>query len=310
MSSVIAILDIGTNTITLLIARLHSPEKFTVLSDDADIVRLGEGIHTAHAFLPAAMDRTYDALERMATKIHDAGCDAVHAVGTAAFRHAANAQEFIQRVQDGLGITIHIISGDEEARLIALAAKADFSHLSRPLVVMDIGGGSTEFIMDDGTRDTAISLPFGSVKLTERFIQNDPPHDAEIDALCSYLQNEMTQLPRVDTPSVHLVACAGTATSLATLHLGLADYDAVRVHGSRISHAGLVNVITRLRALPFSERSQLPGLSPLRADVIIAGAHILLEAMDYYGTAECIISDRGLRYGVLRRELSKGADLL
>lgn len=309
-----AILDIGTNTVILLIARRVPGGDIEVLHDIAEVVRLGEGINSEKRFREAAMDRTYDALSRFSRIIHDARCDAVFAVGTAAFRGAANASKFVERVQKGLGITIQIISGEAEAKYIALAAKADFSHLSRPLVVMDIGGGSTEFITDDGVHETAVSLPFGSVKLTEKFIKSDPPNDVELDALTQFLDAEMTHLAcpagnvhrigqSISSSAINLVACAGTATTLAALHLGLEKYDPARVHKSILPRAGLENLLALLRSLPLEKRRSLPCLEPLRADVVVAGAQILLSAMEYYGVKECHISDRGLRFGVFLKEV-------
>lgn len=293
----IAVLDIGTNTIILLVAEKHGARDFKVIHDEAMVVRLGEGINHNHAFLPQAMARAYDALKLFAGKIHDADCRVIKAVATAGFRQARNSPEFAERIKNELGIAITTISGDEEARLIAVAAKADFSHLSRPLVIMDIGGGSTEFINDDGKKDDAVSLPFGSVKLHERFLKSDPPTQVEIDALVSFIKKEMTQLPR--HKNTQLVACAGTATTLSAMHLGLTQYDSARVHKSVLPRAGLVKLIELYRLMPLASRRNLPCLEPLRADVIIAGAHILLVAMDYYDVSECHISDRGLRYGVL-----------
>lgn len=296
MARPIAIIDIGTNTLILLIARVRADGKFDVVLDDARLTRLGDGIHHSQAFGDAAMKRTFAILHDFKTRIASHDCRKIHAIGTAACRNARNAPEFLERVSRELGIEVKIISGEEEARLIALAGRTDFVDLPGTKVIMDIGGGSTEFIVDGGA---AISLPIGSVQLTEQFLKSDPPAEDEIAALKNFLKNAYGKNLAVPAGPVRLIACAGTATTLAAVHLGLAKYHPDQVHKSLLSLASLRKIIARLAALPLTQRQNLPCLEPLRADVIVAGGQILLTAMEHYGVQETRISDRGLRYGVL-----------
>lgn len=298
----VAVLDLGTNTLILLIAEIRG-KNFTVLHDEARVVRLGEGIQHNQYFLPQAMDRAVRTLRDFKTIIEHFNCESVRAVGTAGFRNAHNADEFIHRVRDETGIEIKVITGDTEADLIFAAAQADFPDLPRPLLVLDIGGGSTEFIFatDDGSK-SATSLPFGSVKLTEKFIATDPPTTDEIQNLVVAIQKQLSELNKNPRPAA-LVATAGTATTLQALALGLLHYDPAQVHGSILKTERLKELILKLEALTFDERKVLPCLEPKRADVIVAGARILLTVCEYFGMVEIHISDRGLRYGVLRELL-------
>lgn len=295
-----AIIDIGTNTVILLIADIRPDHSYHVLHDEACITRLGEGIHHNPLFLESGMQRTFDALQNFKKTIDHHDCDSVIAVGTAAFRNAKNADVFISRIQNELKISMQIISGEKEADLIFQATIADFQHLTRPLLVLDIGGGSTELILDDGKKITTVSLPFGSVKLTERFVQSDPPTKKEIGALQKFIGDELkNHFPAPIENPINLIATAGTATTLCALAQGLAKYDPAKVHGASMDKKSLFDLRDRLQNIPFKERSALPCLEPLRADVIVAGAHILSEVVSYFGVEKFLISDRGLRYGLL-----------
>lgn len=305
-----AIIDIGTNTVILLIAEICPDHSYQVLHDEASITRLGEGIHQSPVFLNSGMDRTLAALTNFKTIIDRHGCDSVLAVGTAAFRNAKNAGDFINRIQNECKIPVQIISGEKEANLIFQATTVDFQKLEKPILVVDIGGGSTELILDDSQKVTAISLPFGSVKLTERFIQSDPPALEEIRALQKFLQNELKNHflewawgPTPTVNPINLIATAGTATTLCALAQGLTKYNPAKVHGAQMDKKSLFDLRDQLQILPFKERSALPCLEPLRADVIVAGAHILSEVVTHFGVEKFWISDRGLRYGILAEEI-------
>lgn len=302
----LAIIDIGTNTVILLIAEIHADHSYHILHDEACITRLGEGIHQNPAFLESGMERTFAALRNFKTTIDHHDCDSVIAVGTAAFRNAKNAAVFITRLQNELQIPVKVISGEKEADLIFQATTVDFKNLPRPLWVVDIGGGSTELIGDDGEKIDAVSLPFGSVKLTERFIRSDPPTENEIQNLQRFLRDELknnfigwTRGPTPTTNSINLIATAGTATTLCALAQNLVKYDPAKVHGAQMDKKSLFDLRNRLQNISFKERSVLPCLEPLRADVIVAGAHILSEVVEYFGVEKFWVSDRGLRYGIL-----------
>lgn len=301
----IAVLDLGTNTVLLLIAEVLADGSYQVIHDEGEVVRLGEGIHHKPCFLPQAMHRTEVLLSRYRNIIDQHHCDEIMGVGTAGFRRAQNASEFCQHIQNKIGITIDIISGEEEARLIHLAARSDFPELPNPLLVLDIGGGSTEFIFENHEAEIkAVSLAFGVVRLTERFLHSDPPTTNEIQQLEKYVNGELKRL----SPDIHpgyLVATAGTPTTLCALALGLLQYDASRVHGQKLSRLKIEELSKRLLALPLVQRSKLPCLPEKRADVIVAGVQILLCVMRYFGLDDVKVSDHGLRYGVLLRAIGQ-----
>ena len=294
----IAIIDIGTNTILLLVVEALA-NQITTLHDEARVVRLGEGIHTHRIFLPQAMERAFLALSDYQKIITKFGCDHVVAIGTAGFRQAANSPDFIKKIQQTLGLHIKVISGDEEARLNLVAAHAEFSFLKKPYAILDIGGGSTELIVEDTPDFLAHSFDFGSVKLTEQFLPTDPPTTNDMAVLKNFVDQELASRFAGVSKGLPLIACAGTATTLAALHLKLASYDANQVHKSRFGLDDLKNLIKFLASMPLQQRQNVPCLSPKRADVIIAGAHILLSVMEVLQVKECYINDRGLRYGVL-----------
>lgn len=307
MNRTVGVVDIGTNTIILLIARLRDGGGFQTLHDEARVVRLGEGIHQNSFFLPEAMDRAFAALSDFKKNADQFDCERVIAVGTAGCRNASNADEFIARVKNELGFDIEVIDGNREAELVYRAAKEDFSKLPLPLLILDIGGGSTEFIIEEADKPRfAISLPFGSVKLTENFLRGDPPTRFELSTLDAYLEGELTVLPNIAPPS--LVATAGTATTVAALVQELISYDPEKVHGSVVTMPQLSRLMEKLEVMPFSDRKKLPCLEPKRADVIVAGSRILNAVCARFGVNEFRVSDRGLRYGVLLEEIGKAKD--
>lgn len=300
---VVGIIDIGTNSVLLLIVQINADQSITTLHDECRIVRLSSG------FDADAMERTIVALRDFKATCTKLNCDSIHAVGTAGFRMAKNADALIQRVSNELGINISIIDGKEEARLIYLSCQKDFGHL-RNIAVLDIGGGSTEIV----TAQESASLPFGVVTLTEQFIHSDPPKRTEIEQLRQFVSTCISSSV-VSRPSSangirtteygRLIATAGTPTTLAAIHLGLKNYDSKLVHGLRLTVNDISILKNRLEALPLSERSRIPCLPEKRADVIVAGTNVLLIVMDYLNFDSILISDHGLRYGVLHEMIDK-----
>lgn len=297
----LAVIDIGTNTIILLIAEGHPDKTFSILHDECQIARLGEGIHYHKHFLPEAMDRAFQVLKNYKTTIDYHVCDDVIVVGTAAFRNALNSADFIKRVSDELQLHIKMITGEEEAKLIHACCLKDFPDLPRPTLVLDIGGGSTEIIYHNQDSIQAISFPFGAVKLTEQFFHSDPPEKKEINELIQFIKKEIfgrdpafTQIYR---PT--LIATAGTPTTLKAISLGLSEYDPAKVHATKMTRNELIKLMARLQALPLKERMKINCLPEKRADVILAGSYILKEILEHLNLEDFWISDRGLRFGVL-----------
>ncbi|MBI4411018.1 MAG: Ppx/GppA family phosphatase [Deltaproteobacteria bacterium] len=311
-----AVIDIGTNTLILLIAEPQSKGKIRVIRDEACITRLGQGLTDNHFFLSEAMQRTFSVLLRFKKTCDEHDVKKITAVGTAAFRYAANASVFIEKTEKECGFKINIISGEEEARHTFSAAWKDFGGNKKKLIVVDIGGGSTEIITGPQSAkktnpETVISLQLGTVRLTELYAQSDPLSKTDFDrclkAIKNTLKDELDDFypPAFNPAGSVLVATAGTATTLAAMHRKMEVYDPAKVHGLTLKKKDLEGIINLLLPKTLKERQKLPGLEPLRADVILSGALLLNEILSYFKQDKVIISDRGLRYGVFCQKYLK-----
>ena len=293
----LATIDIGTNTTLLLVAR--TDPAIAVIEERAEITRLGRGIGSRGALDGEAIARTLSALREFAAiaRRHDAR---IAAVGTEALRHATNAAAFLDPAAQILGTQIEVIDGQREAALTYGAVVAAFPDVrAGELVVVDIGGGSTEIVIATGGEvGFRTSLPIGSVRLTEALIHHDPPTDDERAAIARAVDAAVRAVPFSGKPAT-LVGVAGTVTSLAAMTLALASYDPARVHGYRLSRADLGREIARLGGATQPERERMIGLDPRRADVIFAGALILERVAVAAGVDEVRVSDRGIRWGLL-----------
>jgi exopolyphosphatase/guanosine-5'-triphosphate,3'-diphosphate pyrophosphatase len=293
----LATIDIGTNTTLLLVAR--TAPAVEVLTDRAEITRLGRGIGHDGALAPDAIARTLAVLRDYARLAHAQGAR-IAAVGTEALRRAPNAAAFLGPAAEILGVPVEVIDGEREAALTFLAVTTSFADLGPGrLIVVDIGGGSTEIVLaSDGKAGYRVSLPLGSVRLTETYVRSDPPTAAEQTAITAAIDAAIASVP-LPAPPAALVGVAGTVTSLAAMSLELASYDPARVHGYRLSRADLARQVARLGAATQTERERMIGLDPRRADVILAGALILDRIAAAAGAAEIRVSDRGIRWGLL-----------
>lgn len=304
-----AVIDIGTNTLILLIARAGGKGAIEVLYDHAVVARLGQGLSQNHFFLSEAIKRVMDVLKQFKTVCERHEVTKIVAVGTAACRIAANTDVFLTQVKRELGLKIEVISGDAEAQYTFGAAYTDFGKKKKKLIVVDIGGGSTEIITGPLASknfgpETVISMPLGSVRLTEQYVHSDPINDEDFNRLHLGIKNDLKDElddfypPDFDPSPYTIVATAGTATTLAALKQGLKIYRPDKVHGSSLTENELAALMAKLVHQSIRERQQLPGMDPGRADVILAGGLLLLEIMRYFRKSELIVSDRGLRYGV------------
>ena len=303
----IATIDIGTNTTLLLVAEV-SGGTISVLEDRATITRLGRGIGKNGGLGQEGIDRTLAALSGYAVlaRVHQAP---IFAIGTEALRRAPNACDFLCRAAALLDTPVEVIDGKREAALTFLAAKQSFPEAAaQTMAVVDIGGGSTEIVVAHrGRVDSCRSLPLGSVRLTERHIHHDPPLADEIAALRAEVVGHLAETPfppQTDQPC--LVGVAGTVTTLAAMAQDLRSYDPALVHGYRLTLPALERQIDRLRASTQSQREAMAGLDPLRADVILSGAIILDEIARRVGSTYVLVSDRGIRWGLLYEKLGSG----
>lgn len=304
-------IDIGTNSVLLLIAEARGDEVVALL-ELATITRLGQGVDRTRALDGAAVERTLACLGTYAAELAARGVTLLDVVGTSAMRDAAGGEAFRERAATLLGVLPRVISGDEEARLSFEGALVGLPAASTgdegDTLVFDIGGGSTELVIGRGASVRAAhSLDVGSVRLTERHVATDPPSDAELQAVREDVRAALATLP-VDVAAargagtrLNLVGVAGTVTSLAALARDVDPYDADRVHGARLSVEELHALTRRLAGMTTAARKDLPGLSPQRADVIVAGAVLCEEVVAWAGAEALTVSDRGVRWGVARR---------
>jgi exopolyphosphatase/guanosine-5'-triphosphate,3'-diphosphate pyrophosphatase len=290
----VAAIDVGTNTALLTIA-----EGGRAIDERAEIVRLGEGLDRTGRLTDEAIARTVAVVAEFADAIARHGCERVAAVTTEAVRKAANGGDFVAQASALLarvGGRMEVIDGEREARLSWRAVAASFPALTGARTVVDIGGGSTELIVGAQEVEGVRSLPIGSVRLTERIVAHDPPTAGEAARLVATVDEALAEAP---APRGALVGIAGTVTTLAAMAQRLASYDGARVHGSTLSRATVDGLVAELGAMPLADKRRTPGLDPKRADVIWAGAVILARVMARAGVAECIVSDRGIRWGLI-----------
>ncbi|MCA9635894.1 MAG: Ppx/GppA family phosphatase [Myxococcales bacterium] len=292
-----AIIDIGTNTVLLLLARPRAGEAALEVADDrAIITRLGEGVAQRGELSPAAIARTLDALRNHRAAAEELGAEIV-AVTTEGVRLARNPDDFLVPAAAVLGVPVRMISGEEEARLSYLSVARESG--GGTLRVIDIGGASTELVVGEGEAVLeAVSHPIGSVRLTERFISSDPPARGAIREIEEEVRRVLAGQPL--TPFPCLWGLAGTVTTAAALLLGLDRYDRDRVDGSEHALGSLIELRDRLAAQTIDERVS-PILERKRADVIVAGITILIGAMEHAGAETLIVRDRGLRYALVDR---------
>jgi len=298
-----AFIDVGTNTILCLIADIRDTGRFRVLDDMAEIARLGEGVDQTGLIGAAGEARAAEILSRYRGRCDDLGVEEIVAVGTSALRDAKNSDEVRARIRDALGIDIRVISGTEEAGYSFLAVQRGLSLQGQELLVIDIGGGSTEFILgkENGV-SRAVSIDVGSVRLTERFLRCDPVRTDEVAAMSAAVEAHLAGITHeiaAQAGSLTLVGIAGTFTTLAAIEKKLARYSHSQVHGSVLSLAEVKRQVAMLQERTIAERKQIIGLEPKRADVIFAGAYLIEKIMDLFGARQVIVSDQGVRYGLL-----------
>ena len=296
-------IDIGTNTILLLIAKVKSG-KIHPLYEMETVVRLGEGLQKNGVLLREAMDRTIQTLAYYLKRSQEMGVQQIFAAGTSALREAKNSEQFLKLAKEKLGFSVEVISGEEEARLSFLAVAKDLREREKPILVVDIGGGSTEFILGKGDQvGQWISLPVGSVRFTEEFLRSDPVQNEEWGRMEKKIRELLVNVahPR-ETAS--MVAVGGTATTLASVEQGLEDFVAEKIHHFVLGREALRNQLLLYRSKTIEERKKIRGLPPARADVILAGGAILYLAMEELQYSSTLISCHGVRYGLLYKKLN------
>ena len=305
----VAAIDCGTNSIRLLIADIKNGTLTDVVRT-MEIVRLGEGVDKTGEFSQAALERTFAAIETFAVLISKHQPEQVRFVATSASRDVSNRDEFVDGVVSRLGIEPDIISGDEEAALSFLGATADLVNLNdpptAPYLVIDIGGGSTEFVLGTTGPTAAISTNVGCVRMTERHLISDPATPQQIAAAISDIDAAIDlaygAVPIAQANS--LIGLAGSVTTVAAIALGLSEYDSTAIHGSRISAQDVHRVTQDLLAMTRAERAKLGPMHEGRIDVIGSGALVLDRIMIRTGLKQVVVSERDILDGIARGLIS------
>jgi exopolyphosphatase/guanosine-5'-triphosphate,3'-diphosphate pyrophosphatase len=291
-----AAIDIGTNTVLLLIVDVR--KELEDVLDISTVTRLGEGLKEKGYLSQEAMTRTFSALDAYKGLIDKNKVLNVYCVGTSALREAKNSEVFLKLVKEKLGFAIQIISEKEEAYYTYLSVKNDCSIKADNFIIVDIGGGSTEVIKGDKENFMDfISIPIGSVKLTEMFVKHDPPEEKEIESLVDFIQGSLS-IP-FDGKNRQVIGTAGTITNLASIILGMESYDKRKIHGFRISYKDIENVIGKLKSMATAERRLMKGMEKGREDIILQGIILMREIMSYFCAKELTVSANGVRYGVI-----------
>lgn len=297
----VAVVDIGTNSTRLLIAEVDSQDgSLQELERRSQVTRLGQGVDSGGLLAEEAVARVFDALAGYRQLIDQHDCRANLAVLTSAVRDAANGPAFAQRVREEMGLDAKVLTGDEEAQLTFLGAMAGRRPAEEPTVVIDIGGGSTEFVLGVGrTAGFHVSTPAGVVRMSERHIHTDPPAPEELQALAEDTREVfLRHLPEQECQAVRAgIAVAGTATSAAAIEQELDPYDPSRVHGYTLQLASVELLLARLADMTEDERRQVAGLHPDRAPTIVAGMILLAEAMNAVHLEQVEVSEHDILYG-------------
>ena len=299
----VASIDIGTNTILLLIAEVSNGVLKPLLEKET-IVRLGEGVQKNGTLLEGAMERGVQTLTQYLRDCQEMGVQRIFAAGTSALREAKNAGDFLRKVEQKLNFPIEIISGEEEAQLSFLAVTRDLGTPEKPTLVVDVGGGSTEFVFGKGNQiGHWVSLPVGSVRFTEQFLRSDPVEEKEWERLEKEITSRLSGIPQPQRPFT-MVAVGGTATTLASVEQGLKQFDYEKIHHFVLKRENLKKQLDLYRSRTLKERRKIPGLFPARADVILAGGAILYFAMEKLEVPSVLISCHGVRYGLIYKKIS------
>ena len=304
MSNLCASIDIGTNTLRLLIAETHN-KKLQPFFLQRIITRLGGDYKEDIGISPAAEERTINALGIFAEKIKEYDIKEIKAVATSVVRRAKNKKKFLKNVLEKTGLNVRVITGEEEARLSLLGVLSVIGNGNKKCLVVDIGGGSTEFIkVGAGKMIGAWSMEMGVVHLTENYLKTDPPAHTELDAMENEINGTIEDLKGLIEngdflSSAVFVGTAGTITTLAAIDMRLEKYDPKKINNYILSCRAVKKIYRHLASLPLKQRGELLSLEKGREDIIIPGAAIVLKAMEGFGFDEMTVSDAGLLEGIL-----------
>ncbi|HEV8538252.1 MAG TPA: Ppx/GppA family phosphatase [Bacteroidota bacterium] len=304
----ISCIDIGTNTVLLLVADIDENGIIHPVEELQRIPRLGKDVDGRNMIHVASFDRVAWIVNEYKNLSNQLGAAKILAAATSAVRDASNRDEFIEYIRSATGLTVEVLPGDEEALWTYRGAVSGVPKTSRPLVVLDIGGGSTEVSFpystshNGGERLQRYSFQIGSVRLTERYFKHHPPTAAEIESAVQLIREEFSQVRNPGFEQYRLVAVAGTATTLACLAQQLREFDVSRVSGYTIEYNVVEEWTVKLARMSPQQVLSLSGATEGRSDILAAGVLILNESMKHFGFRTVIVSERGLRFGLVLRE--------
>ena len=297
----VAAVDCGTNSTRLLVTDGERP-----LERRMTITRLGQGVDAARRLAPEAVERTVTVLRDYRAVMDRHGVDRVRMAATSAVRDAANREEFLDAAEAAVGVRPELLDGHDEGRLSFAGATAGLDAADGPFLVVDIGGGSTEFVVGTHEPTGVVSVDVGCVRLTEKYLHSDPPTPLElsqaISVMHAHLADVKRELPAV-TEAARLVGLAGTVTTVAAVELGLHEYDPERIHHFVLTRAAAEDVFRTLATEARADRVHNPGLEEARADVIVGGAAILVAIMRNLDFDECLVSEADILDGLARSVL-------
>jgi len=295
-----AAIDVGSNQVLIYIVKIENGNIKEVLIDEGEITKLGQGVTQTGVLRNDAVERTLTVLKRYKKILEKNHVKSYIAVGTSAIRESKNSGLFLKSIKDDTGIEINVISGEEEARLSFIAAVRGLNLQNKETAVIDIGGGSTEFVFGIGNKIIKrFILKIGSLKMTESFLKSDPVKDEEFDNLIDFLDKEFQKLANLSYKRYFLAGVGGTMSNLGAMKYKLSTYDPKVVHGSKIHLSELKKLIDDVKSMTLEERKRIKGLQPERADVILAGMIILYTIMVRLNAEIITISDMGLRHGLI-----------
>jgi exopolyphosphatase/guanosine-5'-triphosphate,3'-diphosphate pyrophosphatase len=298
---ILAAIDCGTNSTRLLISKGDRANR-EILERTNTITRLGKGVDATGRLDPAAIERTLEVLRGYREAMDRHGVEQVRITATSAARDAGNSADFFDPAEQIVGTRPELISGEEEGQLSFAGATAELDPADGPFLVVDIGGGSTEFIYGGDEVEGVISVDIGCVRLTEKYFEHDPPHPEELTAAISltetYLADVLREIPGAAT-AARLVGLAGTITTVAAVEIGLAEWDRDAIHHFVLTKAAVEDVFRTLATESIEDRKHNPGLDPARADVIVGGLCILVALMRTLGFDELLVSEADILDGLI-----------
>jgi exopolyphosphatase/guanosine-5'-triphosphate,3'-diphosphate pyrophosphatase len=298
----VASIDCGTNSTRLLVAEPSDlPRGYDILDRRMRITRLGQGVNATKMLAPEAIERTAVALREFRASLDEHGVEKVRITATSAARDAANREDFFTVARDIIGVEPELLSGAEEAHLSFRGATGELDPADGPFIVVDIGGGSTEFIAGTKEPEAALSIDVGCVRITEQELHHDPPQAEELSIALSIIDAHLDDVDREvpgSSSAKTFVGLAGTITTVAAVELGLADYDREKIHHFRLTRAAAEDVFRTLATENHDARLANPGLEKERADVIVGGCCILVAIFRHWGFDECLVSEADILDGL------------